>query len=319
FRHVINVFILIYQLGICCVYTVFIGENVHIVLKENDIFIDARLVMLMFLFPLILINYVKNLKFLAPLSTVANAVTVVSFGIILYYLIKQDITMEDRQPIGDYRDFPLFFGTIMPLENEMKTPKAFGGTFGVLNAGMISIIMLYVGMGLFGYLAYGKDVGGSVTYTIGSDIPAQVCQMMLVFAIFITHSLQMYVAVDIVWNQYLSSRFEKNPYQNVYEYIVRTALVIACFCLAVAIPYIDLFISLFGALSLSALGLAFPAIIQLSTYWYSLKGLSGTWIITKNILIMLFAVSGLIVGTSTSLEKIIEKFSPEVNVTTVHL
>nr|CAI5832892.1 unnamed protein product [Callosobruchus analis] len=206
--HVINVFILIYQLGICCVYTVFIGENVHIVLKENDIYIDAR----------------YNLKFLAPLSTVANAITVVSFGIILYYLIKQDITTEDRQAIGDYRDFPLFFGTvlfaleaigvIMPLENEMKTPKAFGGTFGVLNTGMISIIMLYVGMGLFGYLAYGKDVGGSVTYTIGSDIPAQVCQLMLVFAIFITHALQMYVAVDIVWNQYLSSRFEKNPYQN---------------------------------------------------------------------------------------------------------
>ncbi|KAJ8952371.1 hypothetical protein NQ314_007560 [Rhamnusium bicolor] len=80
-------------------------------------------------------------------------------------------------------------------------------------------------------------------------------------------------------------------------------------CLAVAVPYIDLFISLFGALCLSALGLAFPAIIDSSTYWYTLKGTRGTLIIIKNCCILIFAVFGLVVGTSTSLEKIIEKFS----------
>lgn len=76
-----------------------------------------------------------------------------------------------------------------------------------------------------------------------------------------------------------------------------------------AVPYIDLFISLFGALSLSALGLAFPAIIDLCTYWFSLKGVRGFIIIIKNCLIIGFAALGLVVGTSTSLEKIIEKFA----------
>lgn len=80
-------------------------------------------------------------------------------------------------------------------------------------------------------------------------------------------------------------------------------------CLAVAVPYIDLFISLFGALTLSALGLAFPAIIDLCTYWYSLKGLRGNLIIAKNCMIIVFAFFGLIVGTSVSLEKIVEQFS----------
>lgn len=58
----------------------------------------------------------------------------------------------------------------MPLENEMKTPKAFGGTCGILNIGMITIIILYIGMGLFGFLAYGGTVGGSISYSIGTDM-----------------------------------------------------------------------------------------------------------------------------------------------------
>lgn len=58
----------------------------------------------------------------------------------------------------------------MPLENEMKTPKSFGGTCGILNIGMVTIIALYIGMGLFGYLAYGSTVGGSISYAIGDEM-----------------------------------------------------------------------------------------------------------------------------------------------------
>lgn len=57
----------------------------------------------------------------------------------------------------------------MPLENEMKTPKAFGGTFGVLNQAMAMIIVLYVGMGFFGYLKYGDAAQGSITLNLPED------------------------------------------------------------------------------------------------------------------------------------------------------
>lgn len=54
----------------------------------------------------------------------------------------------------------------MPLENEMKTPKSFVNLFGVLNVGMVSIIVLYLGMGFLGYIAYGEDVEGSITLSL---------------------------------------------------------------------------------------------------------------------------------------------------------
>lgn len=57
----------------------------------------------------------------------------------------------------------------MPLENEMKTPKSFKGSYGVLNRAMICIIILYVGMGLLGYLAYGANVADTITLSLAKD------------------------------------------------------------------------------------------------------------------------------------------------------
>lgn len=72
-------------------------------------------------------------------------------------------------PFSPVRPLVNWFIQIMPLENEMKTPKAFGGNFGVLNRSMIVIIFLYVGMGLFGYLKYGEQIAGSITLNLPQD------------------------------------------------------------------------------------------------------------------------------------------------------
>jgi len=58
---------------------------------------------------------------------------------------------------------------ILPLENNMKTPKSFGGTFGVLNFSMSLIIVMYVGMGFLGYMKYGSGALGSITLNLPTD------------------------------------------------------------------------------------------------------------------------------------------------------
>ncbi|XP_055632906.1 uncharacterized protein LOC129773330 [Toxorhynchites rutilus septentrionalis] len=318
--HIINTFLLIYQLGTCCVYVVFVASNIKAIADfytESDT--DVRLFMLIILLPLILINWVRNLKFLAPFSTLANFITLISFGIILYYIFREPVSFEGREAVGHISGFPLFFGTvlfaleaigvILPLENEMKTPKKFGGNFGVLNKAMVLIVTLYIGMGFFGYLNYGPDAKGSITLNLPEDeILAQCVKGMLAFAIYITHGLACYVAIDITWNDYMKKRFGESTRTTFYEYMVRTVLVLITFLLAVAIPNLELFISLFGALCLSALGIAFPALIQTCTYWHDRKGLEKVWMICKNSIIGIIAVVGLVVGTSTSLKEIILTF-----------
>ncbi|XP_050361169.1 proton-coupled amino acid transporter-like protein CG1139 [Nymphalis io] len=320
--HVVNAFLLIYQIGTCCVYVVFVSENIQYVLtKHFELNVSVVEVMLYILLPLVLINWVRDLKYLAPFSAIANAVTIVSFGIILYYLFREAPTLEGKLPAGKIADFPLFFGTvlfaleaigvILPLENEMKTPKDFVGSCGVLNRAMISIIILYIGMGLFGYLTYGNAAAGSITLNLPSQTEtlASVVQCLLAFAIFITHGLACYVAIDILWNEYIGVRLLNSSHRILWEYVLRTLIVLVTFGIAAAVPELDLFISLFGALCLSALGLAFPAFIQSCTYWYYVSDSERIRMIIKNAIVVLFGALGLVVGTWTSLEGIIVKFS----------
>lgn len=60
-RHITNGFILIYQLGICCIYVVFVASNIKSLM---DYFTgsetDVRMYMLIILLPLILINWVSE-------------------------------------------------------------------------------------------------------------------------------------------------------------------------------------------------------------------------------------------------------------------
>lgn len=60
----------------------------------------------------------------------------------------------------------ILFTQILPLENEMKRPKDFGGSTGILNRAMLLVISLYVGLGLCGYLKYGSDVKATITLNL---------------------------------------------------------------------------------------------------------------------------------------------------------
>lgn len=121
------------------------------------------------------------MKFLAPFSTLANAVTIISFAIICYFMFREPIILDNRRTSGPISEFPFFFGTvlfsleaigiIMPLENEMKKPRDFVGITGVLNRAFIVILILYIGMGLFGYLKYGNDIRESITLNLEVDSP----------------------------------------------------------------------------------------------------------------------------------------------------
>lgn len=318
--HIVNGFLLFYQLGTMCVYTVFIAQNIKAVVDEYLGEEDIRLYMLMLLLPLILINWVRNLKYLAPFSTLANVITVVSFAVIIYYLFAEGPTIDGREAVGKVENMPLFLGTvlfaleaigvIMPLENEMKTPESFGSKCGVLNIAIFIIVLLYVFMGLMGYLAYGENVRDSITLNLKHDeVLGQVVRITLAVAIYITHGLQGYVALDITWNGYLKKRTDKNSRPLLWEYLLRTGLVIFTFLLAVAIPNIGMLISLVGAFCLSALGLAFPAIIEMGTYYYTLNGNHFKWMMAKNSVLIVFAIFGLIVGTYTSIQEIVNGFT----------
>lgn len=105
---IVDGFLIVYQLGICCVYIVFVAKNIK---ELVDVWykLELEYYILMLLLPLIALNCIRNLKLLAPFSTVANIITFVGIILILRYVLVGLPPLSERQMIGDIVEFPLFF------------------------------------------------------------------------------------------------------------------------------------------------------------------------------------------------------------------
>jgi proton-coupled amino acid transporter len=286
-------------------------------LIDSDSDISIQTYMALLLLPMILLNWVRNLKLLAPFSMIANVFMGIGLGIIFYYIFRDLPSMHrDGITIGftSWKQLPLYFGTavyafegigvVLPLENAMKTPKDFVRWDGVLNKSMIMVALLYITVGFFGYVKYGDAIQGSITLNLPNGaLLAESVRLMMALSIFLSYALQFYVPIDIMWPS-LKARISTEKMQVFGEYAFRTAFVLLTFTLAELIPDLKNFISLVGAVASSTLALTFPAIINILVNY----GGSGygpyQWMLWKDVFIMLVGFIGSIAGTYASVEQI---------------
>jgi proton-coupled amino acid transporter len=78
--------------------------------------------------------------------------------------------------------------------------------------------------------------------------------------------------------------------------------------LAAAVPKIDLFISLTGAVATSTLALIAPAIIHTTVFWKEFEGTSGKLKLARNIFLLILGILGMVVATVLSVKDIVEFF-----------
>ncbi|XP_023568932.1 proton-coupled amino acid transporter 2 isoform X3 [Octodon degus] len=187
-RHLVSFFLVVTQLGFCCVYIVFLADNLKQVVEaangttnnchSNETAVltptmDSRLYMLAFLPVLVLLVLVRNLRVLTGFSLLANISMLVSLLITAQH-IAQGIPDPSRLPlVASWKTYPLFFGTaifsfesigvVLPLENKMKDARHFPA---ILTLGMSIITALYIGIGALGYLRFGDDVRASITLNL---------------------------------------------------------------------------------------------------------------------------------------------------------
>ncbi|XP_021703414.1 proton-coupled amino acid transporter-like protein CG1139 isoform X2 [Aedes aegypti] len=313
-RTLVNMFLVITQLGFCCVYFVFVAANLKEVVAHYFFDLDTRVYLLLMLVPMVLLNLVKNLKFLTPVSLVAACLTVAGLACTFYFVLQDLPNTHTVKPFASWAQLPLYFGTavyafegigiVLPLENNMKTPEDFGGWTGVLNTGMVIVACLYTAVGFFGYLKYGEGVQGSITLNLpGDQFIAQLVRIMMALAIFFSYGLQFYVPISIL-NPSIKRRLHSEQAQLIGEYLLRVGLVVFTFLLAAMIPNLGAVISLVGAVSSSTLALIFPPLIEIITFWPDGLG-KNYWVLWKDIAIMTFGICGFVFGTYTSVAQII--------------
>lgn len=302
--------------GTCAVYTVIIARNFQQVIEHyTGSEMNLRVMIALLLIPLILLSWIPNLKYLAPVSMVANVFMCVGLGITFYYLVTDMPPLSERPMFVNVLHWPPFFaivifameaiGVVMPLENQMKTPQNFIGICGVLNQGMSGVTLIYILLGFLGYVRYGDQAEGSITLNLPvEEIPAQAVKILIALAVYCTFGLQFYVCLDIAWAG-IKDKFKKRP--TLVNYTMRTILVTAAVLLAVAVPTIGPFIGLIGAFCFSILGLLIPILIEMVTFWEQGFG-KFNWIIWKNVLVCFFGIMALIFGSKSSIEDILKLY-----------
>lgn len=79
--------------------------------------------------------------------------------------------------------------------------------------------------------------------------------------------------------------------------------------MAVAIPNLELFISLFGALIISTLGILFPPFLECIYKWERTSGFEKAFIMFKNSILGIIGLVGFIIGTILSVKDIIKTYT----------
>jgi proton-coupled amino acid transporter len=108
---VVNGNLFIGQLGFCCVYLVFMADNLKQFFDENSPFqLSQASWIALLLLPTFALCSIRELKLLVPLVFAANIVYLVAVVITVSYLVTHLQPASQLPAIGNMADLPLFFG-----------------------------------------------------------------------------------------------------------------------------------------------------------------------------------------------------------------
>lgn len=75
---------------------------------------SLRLHLCFLIVPLTVMGLVKDLKLLTPFSSISNVVTLFGFILVFFYLIEDDVIVdEDKLKIKGFKEIPFFIGTTL--------------------------------------------------------------------------------------------------------------------------------------------------------------------------------------------------------------
>lgn len=82
-------------------------------LDAHGIEMDVHQHMVVVLIPIMLSTWIRNLKYLVPVSSIANFLMIAGY-IATMYIMSHDVpSIRERRYVADWNNLPLFFGTVI--------------------------------------------------------------------------------------------------------------------------------------------------------------------------------------------------------------
>jgi len=323
-RRLLNIFLCMSQIGSNAVYILFVAQNILPIVESHLApGWNYRIYIGLLVLPVLAICSIRNLRYLSPCSVLANIFEFVGLAVIAYYIFGSPLPSASSVPwFTSASQFPIFFGTaifafegisvVLPIENQMTKPQDMLGWNGVLNTSMVTIACLYIGMGFFGYLKYGSDIASTITLNMDLGAPlAEAALAMFSIAIFFSYALQFYVVMDILGPNVIRPNVSSERMFNIVEFLTRIGLNLFTLGLAATVPWLDLLVSLLGAVKMSTLSLMAPALIDAAVNWNTDTKAEFFFRSLKNTFVFIVGFMACVVGTYISLLEIIRNFQQD--------
>jgi proton-coupled amino acid transporter len=286
-----------------------------------------------------LLSCIKTLRRLAIASACANLLQVVGLSVVVEYLLRD----MPRQPRVEYfkpaSEVALGFGSamfafegisvVLPVYTRMKRREQMGSLLGIINLSYMLLLVLYMMIGLLGYLRFGSSVADSITLNLPKEPLYDVVRAIFTVSLFLSYPLQFYVPAEIIWG-YLGPRLVQEAMSDLipeksqqrehaatvarskrsarYENYFRTALVLLTFLLAASVPKLNLMMDFFGSISGTALSVTLPALIHMMAFWDEASGLLRALTVVMDSLIIIFGLVASANGSYFSFLEIVKSF-----------
>ncbi|KAK7789394.1 hypothetical protein R5R35_006941 [Gryllus longicercus] len=243
---------------------------------------DVRLHILVTLPFLLGLCLVTNMPSLLYISIMANVLTAVGVGLLLYVVWEQTKDKEDPPIVAATMDplhFAMFVGSTLysinnvPLvqccERYMRDPRSMLALCGVLTRTIIVMAAALLVVGTVGYMRYGSDARPKIYYNFLPSTMMEATEATFIVAWCLSYPINNFVMYDLIWELNLKGMMRGYPKskQTLASFGVRLALVLISTTLAVALPEFLVCEAFAHSLTVPLLVLGFPAMIELCLLW----------------------------------------------------
>lgn len=271
-RNLINISLVVSQLGFSSAYIVFVSENLQAFVEAVSkcrTFIDIKYMILMQMIIFLPLSLYRNINHIQKLALVADAFIILGLVYLYYYDI---LTLASQGGISDIKNFnpkdwTLFIGTaiftfegiglIIPIQSGMQDPAKFPRVLGMV---MIIITVIFVSMGALSYAAFGSKTKTVVILNMPQDNKfVNGVQFIYSLAILLSTPLQIFPAIEIGSQQLFSKTGKFNPWVKWKKNFFRFFMVMCCALIAwVGAGDLDKFVSLVGSFACIPLVYIYP-------------------------------------------------------------
>lgn len=316
-RWLVDLTLLISQLGFCCAYLIFILENVSSYIP----YVNKSQWLILLLPPLFLLTLLRHLHKLAIFSFFAQISNVFALAVVFWFDFEHVCTVKQRFHPKEFslKGFPFFFamaiycyegaGMILSLEESLSIEVR--NKFSRYLLGTLSVVtLLYIAFGVSGYMSFGSETNEIITINLpkgsGMDF-AMIVKLFLCISLFFTYPVMMFPVTRLLETRFLDGKDNKIFQQN----LLRLLLVALTGLIVILIPNFANLMAFIGATCCTLLAFILPGLFHFFTF----KSTITRWECIFDGWLILFGLAGAVIGTQDALQRMIgfhaaQQFSP---------